>query len=78
MSDANGKIGTTGSLPVHGMPGLRASYTDIPMSGELLKDDPSCPDWVEDGKRYWVRHSIGGLQILGPVLDVIEGELPLK
>lgn len=63
---------------MRGMPGLRAAYTDIPMSGELLKDNPNCPDWIEDGKRYWVRHSIGGMQILGPVLHVMDSEQPNK
>lgn len=50
--------------------GLRFHYSDLPMSGELLKDDPNCPEWVQDGTTYWVRHSLDGTVILGPVLHV--------
>ena len=66
-----GKIGTSGTLPVRGMPGVRDSYTDIPMSGEILNDYGF---GVDDDKRYWVRISIGGWQVLGPVLEVLPGE----
>jgi hypothetical protein len=64
------KPGTSGVLTT--VDGYRVRYDDIPMSGELLKDDPNCPDWVEVGKRYWVRHSIGGMQIVGPILTVVD------
>ena len=60
-------IGSYGVI-LHG--GLRFAYTDVPMSGELLKDSPNCPEWVQDGTVYWVRHAIGGAVILGPVLRV--------
>ena len=64
----NPKPGTSGVLTT--ADGYRVRYDDIPMSGGLLKDDPNCPDWVDEGKRYWVRHSLGGMMIVGPVLQI--------
>lgn len=62
------KPGTSGTIK--SVEGYDLRYTDIPMSGELLRDDPNCPDWVQGGTVYWIRHSAAGSIILGPVLRV--------
>lgn len=65
------KPGTSGTIK--SVEGLDLRYTDIPVSGELLRDDPYCPDWVQAGTVYWIRHSVAGAMILGPVLHVEDG-----
>lgn len=67
VSNSYPKAGTSGVIESGG---LKFHYSDIPMSGSLLRDSPNCPKWVREDVVYWVRHSIGGAVILGPMLRV--------
>lgn len=60
--------GTSGVIDIGG--GFKASYMDLRTSGRILNDYGA---GVDENKTYWVRHSIAGAQILGPVLEVVEG-----
>ena len=66
------KPGTSGVI--RSVEGYDLSYTDMPMSVELLNDRMAgLPEGPNDPLQYWVRISAAGMHILGPVFNVIDG-----